>query len=101
MGKGKKPKDKPVKVPKYIYGMSDQARARVLIETVEPLLDMFAMLDAVFTEDDALLAGKKSQITLGRVYEQWKRTRAALDPGFDPKSEDRRPMGKPSVLHPT
>ena len=58
---------------------------------------MWAVLDAVFTEDDAL-SKEKRQTTVGRCYEQWKRTRAQLDPDFDPKSEIRRPMASGSVL---
>lgn len=40
------------------------------------------MVDDVFTEPDAFQSAKM-RVTLGRIYEQWKRTRKAMDPGFD------------------
>lgn len=54
------------------------------------LLSLFAMVDAVFTEDDALSSSKR-RMTLGRIYEEWKRCRAVLDPEFDPKEHVRPP----------
>lgn len=52
------------------------------------LLSMFAMVDDVFTEDDAL-SKEKRRMSLGRIYEEWKRCRADLDPKFNPKKHDR------------
>lgn len=59
-------------------------QARAIIYSVRPLLELFAVVDAVFTEEDALTTHK--QVTLGRIYEEWKRCRTALDPDFDVKS---------------
>jgi len=53
------------------------------------LLSLFAMVDDVFTEDDALSKPKR-RMSLGRIYEEWKRCRATLDPTFNPKNQDRR-----------
>lgn len=52
------------------------------------LLSMFAMCDDVFTEDDAL-SPEKRQMSLGRIYEEWKRCREKLDPEFDRRSDER------------
>lgn len=52
------------------------------------LLALFAQLDAVFTEDDALSPSKR-KMSLGRCYEEWKRCRTVLDPEFDPKNHQR------------
>lgn len=73
--------------------LTAEQRANVVLGTVDPLLEMFAMLDDVFTEDDALSAEKR-QMSLGRVYEAWKRTRAALDPDWDPAERPRRKIGQ-------
>lgn len=51
-------------------------------EVILPLLSMFAMCDDVFTEDDALIDPTKAKMGLGRIYEEWKRCRTKLDPGF-------------------
>ena len=79
--------------------MSLTARATALAEATAPLLELFATLDAVFTEDDALT--DKKQVSLGRCYEGWKRARAALDFEFDPDERPRRRAGTPRVFHPT
>lgn len=65
-----------------------------MLAAVVPLLELFAMVDDVFTEDDALDPSKR-QMSLGRIYEQWKRTRAALDPGWDHDARPRRRLGRP------
>lgn len=52
------------------------------------LLSMFAMVDDVFTEHDALSAAKR-RMSLGRIYEEWKRCRVVLDVEFDPKRHDK------------
>lgn len=57
-------------------------------EVIEALLALFAMTDAVFTEDDALAPGKR-QMTVGRLYEEWKCCRAILDPQFNPDNHDK------------
>lgn len=49
---------------------------------MKPLLSFFALGDDVFTEDDALSDPAKAKIGLGRLYEEWKRCRKRMDPGF-------------------
>lgn len=55
----------------------------------QPLLELFSMCDDTFTEDQALTR-EHAQITAGRIYEQWKKTRSSLDPEFDPDNYERR-----------
>lgn len=55
-----------------------------------PLLELFSVCDDVFLEEDAFAPAHIKQTT-GRVYRAWKKTRAALDPDFDPKHYQRRP----------
>lgn len=52
------------------------------------LLSCFAMLDDVFTEDDAFDDPKK-KIGFGRLYEEWKRCRGVLDPEFKTEQLER------------
>jgi hypothetical protein len=61
--------------------MSLEQQARCLVGSVEPLLALFAELDAVFTEDGALTPPFR-KITAGRCYEAWQRCRKAFDPEF-------------------
>jgi hypothetical protein len=61
--------------------MTPEQRANALIAVCGPLLELFAVVNDVFTEDDALMATKR-KMSLGRIYEQWKRTRDAMDPDF-------------------
>ena len=55
-----------------------------------PLWEMFAEEDAVFTTEGAF-DHEHIRKSLGRLHRQWKRTRAALDPEFDPANYERRP----------
>lgn len=71
-----------------IEGLSIVTRAHLLVAAVQPLLELFATVDAVFMEDDAL-SPEKRQMGLGRIYEAWKQCRATLDPEYNP-SGDRR-----------
>lgn len=56
-------------------------RVDLLIAATEPLLALFAVCDDVFTEEDAL-SQDHIRKTVGRVYEEWKRTRRHFDPDF-------------------
>ena len=78
--------------------MSDEARVRALLVAAPALLELFAVVDAVFTEDDAL-SPEKRKMSIGRIYEQWKRSRKMIDPEFDPNPTARRRAGA-SVFHP-
>jgi hypothetical protein len=66
-------------------GSTDQQK---LMDAQLALLSLFAVVDDVFTEDDALSKAKR-RMSLGRCYEEWKRCRAVLDPTFNPKNHDR------------
>lgn len=70
-------------------GLSSQKRAEILIAAVEPLLELFATVNDVFTEDEAL-SPEYRQVSLGRVYEAWKDCRTQIDPEFVAE-EHRRP----------
>lgn len=52
-----------------------------LLFCMQPMLALFAICDDVFTEDDAL-SPEMRRTTLGRIYEEWKRCRKAIDPDF-------------------
>lgn len=67
---------------------TDPEQTQRLKEVQEALLSLFAMIDAVFTEDDALSKAKR-RMSLGRCYEEWKRCRKVLDRKFDPERHDR------------
>lgn len=58
---------------------SEQTRnlADELMAAVQPLLELFATVDGVFTEDDAMQPAKL-QVGMGRIYRQWKKTRTEL-----------------------
>lgn len=65
-----------------------KALKRVRHEMI-PLLELFAAVDDVFTEADAFQSEHIHQ-SLGRIHRQWKETRAALDPDFDPENYPKR-----------
>ena len=71
--------------------MTTEQYAQVVVGTVEPLLELFAVLDAVFTEDDAMTLHK--QVSLGRCYEAWQRARQKLDPEWSKDERPRRRIG--------
>lgn len=51
---------------------------------MRPYFELFAEVDDVFTEDDAL-SPEKRQMGMGRLYRAWKKARKELDPDFNPK----------------
>jgi hypothetical protein len=53
-----------------------------------PLLDLFATVDTIFSEDDAF-DDENLRMGYGRIYRSWKRARQGLDPDFDPKKHER------------
>lgn len=69
-----------------------KALRRVRHEMI-PLLELFAAVDDVFTEADAFQPEHIRQ-SLGRIHRQWKVTRAALDPDFDPEDYPKRPRSR-------
>jgi len=63
---------------------------RELYEQVfAPLLGLFALVDDVYTEDDALSQANVYK-TAGRIYRGWKDCRQALDPTFNARIEGQR-----------
>jgi hypothetical protein len=71
---------------------SDEQRAAAIVTAMTPLLELFAVCDDVFSEDDALTTPAMMRTTVGRVYEQYKKARAELDPGWTGHERPRRPM---------
>jgi hypothetical protein len=67
-----------------------EARVDALVAATAPLLELFSVLDAVFTEDDALTEHR--QTSLGRCYEAWRKARAELDPNWDGKHHPDYPL---------
>jgi hypothetical protein len=53
-----------------------------------PFYELFAEVDAVFDEEDAM-SPEKRQMSMGRMYRAWKKARAELDPDYEPR-RDRR-----------
>lgn len=53
-----------------------------------PFYELFAEVDAVFDEDDAMTPEKR-QMGMGRLYRAWKKAREELDPDYEPR-RDRR-----------
>lgn len=63
----------------------------MLCAATAPLLELFATVDDVFTEDDAL-GDVKRKMTLGRIYREWKSVRAQLDSDFVARKEGGLPI---------
>lgn len=81
-----------MKQQKSWSSLSNRKKANAMIGAVEPLLEMFAICDDVFSEDDALSAEKR-QMSLARIYRTWKDVRGQLDPEFDSKARPRNKIG--------
>lgn len=81
----------PRRLPKKKLGKKPRDRVEVIVlerDVALALLSAFAMLDDVFTEDDAFDEPKK-KIGFGRLYEEWKRCRGVLDPEFKTEQLER------------
>lgn len=61
--------------------MPYQHKVDSLVAATAPLLALFAVCDDVFTEDEAL-SPEMRKVTLGRIYEEWQKTRKYFDPDF-------------------
>ena len=59
-----------------------------LRQAILPYIELFADVDDVFSEDDAL-SPEKRQMGMGRIYRSWKRVRAQLDEDYDEAHDDR------------
>lgn len=70
-------KRKPKKSKLYLLSPYEHLR-----RLVQPLLEMFSVLDDVFTEEDAF-SNEKIKTSLGRIYRAWKKVRTIMDPDFD------------------
>lgn len=66
----------------------DSDPAVTLARATMPLLEMFACVDDVFSEDDALSPDKR-QMSLGRIYRTWKSVRTQLDPTYNRHKDHR------------
>lgn len=64
--------------------------SRVLAPVLLPLLELFSETDCVFTEEGAF-SQEHIRKSLGRLHRQWKRTRAQLDPEFNPSNYEKKP----------
>lgn len=89
------PKKKPSKAERKQQKRYREAREHALLvleanPTLIPLLEMFSACDDVFTTEDAF-SNDHIKKSLGRIYRQWKKTRAELDPSFDPKNYPKKP----------
>ena len=62
-------------------GIHDHMNEQTELDT---LRDLFATVDMVFDTEGAF-DDRYIKISLGRCYRQWKKTRAILDPTFNPK----------------
>lgn len=60
---------------------SYESKVNSLVNASIPLLELFSVVDDVFDEHDAF-APDKIRAGLGRIYRQWKKSRAQLDPEF-------------------
>ena len=73
---------------RIIADHSEKDPAIVLALATRPLLELFAAVDDVFTEDNAL-GPENRQKSLGRIYRAWKAAREQLDPDFNSKRDTR------------
>lgn len=81
----------PQRNEKVAQRKADRIQRYVEIEpALVPLCEMFAVVDDVFTEEGAFQQ-EHIRKSLGRIHRQWKRTRSALDPDFNPESYPKRP----------
>ena len=76
-----------------LESLTPEQRFRELLGLVTPMLEFFADIDDVFSEDDALSAEKR-QMGLGRCYRAWKRCRTAMDPDYDPERDQRERLAR-------
>lgn len=62
---------------KIPYQPPARSRSEDLEAAVRPLLELFSVVDDVFTEDGAFKSPAMRQ-GFGRIYRQWKQTREAF-----------------------
>lgn len=90
------------KVAKKLYAVTPAEREAILLQHLRPMLELFAEVDDVFSEDDALAPAKR-QMGMGRLYRAWKKCRSAMDPQFDAlrDNRDRRDTTAPTMRTPS
>lgn len=79
--------------------VSDEQAIASEVTTDIALLELFSVLNDVFTTEGAF-EPEYIHKSLGRCYRQWKDTRSALDPEFDPKrypKKQRRRSAEPEA----
>lgn len=79
----------PKRKVRIVHDLNDEVDPAVrLALATRPLLELFAMVNDVFEEDDALSQAKR-QMSLGRIYESWKKCRKELDRSFSSERDSR------------
>lgn len=71
------------------FEISDAAAMEQEVKTNLALYALLATVDDVFTEEGAF-SEEHIRKSLGRIYRQWKKTRAELDPDFNPEDYPKR-----------
>lgn len=79
---GKSLSKKDAKRKKHARKMQKQIDPAIrLAMATEPLVSLFSTVNDVFEEDDAF-DPNRMKAGFGRIYREWKKCRAAMDPNF-------------------
>jgi hypothetical protein len=79
----------PAKRRKVLIASSERSEHNVtaLLNATGPLLELFADLDVVFGHEIGALSPEQRQVTVGKVYDLWKRAKKQLDPDYKSPSQ--------------